>query len=297
MTNQGSRNAVMGAVSVLDEMQQAYKAGNPGKVKEVSARLGEQRDVLAEHLEDVPPMLKSFKHARFSKLVDNLLELGNAWLAANKPKPKVAKKKSSKAKPPAPPAPPVTEDETEDEQSDGDGRGLSARKIGNAVKKLSRERRHELYAELHDGNTPPRGATVRQVTGAIAAALVGRELPDDVNAKVSRRRASGEKAPKRIDTIVECVTSPGGATLDDIAAMLLERYPNLSGRWQGKPATHDAYRRYARTAMWHLNSGKTMAVAAQFEGLVRKTEGKPVRYYIEGVTDMSAVPESEEAAA
>jgi hypothetical protein len=300
MASKQAREEVAKAAKDLGHLHESYSSGEkPGAVKEVSYRLGLRRDALAKHIDDVPPMLKSFKHARFARLTETLLNMANEWLSVNKPKPAVAKKKGAAKPKPAPqpkPAPkpktkatkvkaPVTEATEEQPQP----QEVSARRIGNAVRKLQRARRFELYAELHDGNKPPRGAAVSQIVGAIAAALVGRELPEDVVSKLSRsRRSNGERAPRRIDTIVECVLSPGGATLLEVAEALLERYPNLSGRWQGKPASVEQYQRYARTAMWHLNSGKTMEVAKQFEGLVRRTDDKPPRYYIEGQTEMSS---------
>jgi len=261
------------ATNHVSQIRSVYETLSEGSddrrpLKELGKVVGASIETLQGLGVPVPDMIKSLKSDRLERLTRRCVQVGDAWLEeerSQKSKAELAEgaaqaaggkgkgkgKGKAKAKP------------TKKKESDVQvgAHGVTPRRILNAVKKLSRDRRGELYQEA-TGQEVPKGAMVRDLCREIARHLAEQDqLPEDVDAKLHRPKKKGPAKPKRIDTILECLRRKNGATVDEIADALLETFPHVSARWGGGPAEREQYQRFARVAISHLRAGRVFAIA------------------------------------
>lgn len=270
---QAVRNDFDLALSICEGLQDGSEKR---PVKDIGDVVASMIDRLTKAGVPVPSMIASVKRDRLIGLTKRIHQITDAWLADTAKA--VAAPEPVATPEPEPVVEPTVEPtksestETKAPQAPVGAHGMTARKIGNAVAKLPRERRLELYA-THIGGEPPAKATVKVVVREIANALAALDtLPEDVSCKVwvKPSKKEGPSSPKRIDTILSCLRK--GATINEIADALLAEFPEVTERWGGGTADREQYQRFARVAISHLRAGRVFAVAKNGALKIERTE-------------------------
>lgn len=279
MTTTNIRQSVRNDHDLASSICEGLQNGSETRpVKDVGGIVAEMIGRLTEAGVPVPPMIASVKRDRLIGLTTRIAQITDAWLADT------AKTKVVEPEPaPAPvqePTPEPTQEAATAPQAPVGAHGVTVRKIGNAVGKLPRERRLELYAQ-HIGGEPPSKATVKVVVREIATALAALDtLPEDVSSKVwvKPSKKDGPATPKRIDTILSCLRKKGGSSINEIADALMAEFPEVTKRWGGGTADREQYKRFTRVAISHLRAGRTFAVAKDNALTIERTDDG--RFYI-----------------